>query len=106
MVLRKVFGPKRDEVTGEWRILRNQELYVSTPNIRMIKSRRMRWAGHVACMRDMTVFWRGDLREKPRGRTRCRWIILKWIFETLDGNSWSGLIFLGIKTKLELVLTT
>jgi len=83
-VLWKVFGAKRDEVTQEWRKLRNQKLNVSAPNIRMIKSRRMRWAGHVACMRDRTVFWCGDLRDRPRGRTRCRWIILKWIFKTMN----------------------
>ena len=50
-VLRRVFGPKRDEVTGEWRKLHNEELndLYSLPNIvRMVKSRRMRWAGHVA----------------------------------------------------------
>jgi hypothetical protein len=50
-VLRRVFGPKRDEVTGEWRKLHNEELYdlYSLPNIvRVVKSRRMRWAGHVA----------------------------------------------------------
>ena len=51
MVLRRIFGPRRDEVTGEWRRLHNEELsdLYSTPNIvRVIKSRRMRWAGHVA----------------------------------------------------------
>jgi hypothetical protein len=50
-VLRRIFGPKRDEATGEWRRLHNEELYdlYSSPNIiRVIKSRRMRWAGHVA----------------------------------------------------------
>jgi hypothetical protein len=50
-VLRRIFGPKRDEVTGEWRRLHNEELNAlySPPNIiRVIKSRRMRWAGHVA----------------------------------------------------------
>ena len=54
-VLRKVFGPKRDEVTGEWRKLHNEELndLYSLPNIvRVVKSRRMRWAGHVARMRE------------------------------------------------------
>jgi hypothetical protein len=53
MVLRRIFGPKRDEVTGEWRKLRNEELcdVCSFPNlIRVMKSRRMRWAGHVARM--------------------------------------------------------
>jgi hypothetical protein len=50
--LRRVFGPKRDEVTGEWRKLHNEELsdLYSLPNtVRVVKSRRMRWAGHVAC---------------------------------------------------------
>jgi hypothetical protein len=52
-VLKKKFGPKRDEVTGEWRRLHNEELndlYCSPNIIRVIKSRRMRWAGHVARM--------------------------------------------------------
>ena len=52
-VLRRVFGPKRDEVTGGWRKLHNEELneLYSLPNIvRVVKSRRMRWAGHVARM--------------------------------------------------------
>jgi hypothetical protein len=52
-VLRRIFGPKRDEVTGEWRKLHNGELlnlYSSPDTIRLIKSRRMRWAGHVARM--------------------------------------------------------
>jgi hypothetical protein len=50
-VLRRIFGPKRDEVTGDWRKLHNEELhnlYSSPSIIRIIKSRRMRWAGHVA----------------------------------------------------------
>ena len=53
MVLRRIFGPRRDEVKGDWRRLRNEELndLYSSPNImRVIKWRRMRWAGHVACM--------------------------------------------------------
>jgi hypothetical protein len=52
-VLRRIFGPKRDEVTGGWRKLRNEELrnlYSSPGIIRIIMSRRMRWAGHVARM--------------------------------------------------------
>jgi hypothetical protein len=52
-VLRRVFGPKRDGVTGEWRRLHNEklnDLYSSSNIIRVIKSRRMRWAGHVARM--------------------------------------------------------
>jgi len=53
MVLRRIFGPRRDEVTRQWRRLHNEELndLYSSPNIvRVIKSRRMRWAGHVARM--------------------------------------------------------
>jgi hypothetical protein len=52
-VLRRIFGPRRDEVTGDWRRLHNEEINVlySSPNIvRVIKSRRMRWGGHVARM--------------------------------------------------------
>ena len=54
-VLSKIFGSKRDEVTGEWRKLHSQKLYdmyCSQNIIRVIKSRRMRWARHVACMGD------------------------------------------------------
>jgi len=53
MVLRRIFGPRRDEVTGEWRRLHNEELndlYSSLNIVRVIKSRRMRWAGHVTRM--------------------------------------------------------
>jgi hypothetical protein len=61
MVLRRVFGPKRDEVTGEWKKLHHEvlnDLY-SLPNIvRVAKSRRMRWAGHVARMEEGTVVHR------------------------------------------------
>jgi hypothetical protein len=69
-VLRKVFGPKRDEVTGEWRKLHNEELndLYSSPNIvRVVKSRRMRWAGHVARMGEERVLHR-VLVGKPEGK--------------------------------------
>jgi hypothetical protein len=62
-VLRRIFGPRRDEVKEDWRKLHNQELhnFYSSPDIiRMIKSRRMRWAGHVARMggREMHIgYW-------------------------------------------------
>jgi hypothetical protein len=54
-VLRRIFGDKREEVAGDWRRLHNEELrnlYASSNIIRVIKSRRMRWAGHVACMEE------------------------------------------------------
>ena len=69
-VLRRVFGPKRDEVTGEWRKLHNEELsdLYSLPNImRVVKSRRMRWAGHVARMGEGIVLHR-FLVGKPEGK--------------------------------------
>jgi len=79
-VLRRVFGLKRDEVTGEWRKLHNEEVrdLYSLPNIvRVVKSRRMRWAWHVARMGEGTVV-HGVLVGKPEGkrpleRPRCRW---------------------------------
>jgi hypothetical protein len=79
-VLRRVFGPKRDEVTGEWRKLHNKELndLYSLPNIvRVVKSRRMRWAGHVARMgedRDVHGVLVGKPEGKrPLGRPKRRW---------------------------------
>jgi len=79
-VLRKVFGPKRDEVTGEWRKLHNEELHdlYSLPNIvRVVKSRRMRWAWHVAHMgedRDVQRVLVGKPEgRRPLGRPSCRW---------------------------------
>jgi hypothetical protein len=69
-VLRRIFGPKRDEVTLEWRRLHNKELYAlySSPNIiRVIKSRRLRWAGHVARMGERRGIYRA-LVGKPEGR--------------------------------------
>jgi len=69
-VLRRIFGPKRDEVTGEWRKLHNEELrdVYSLPNIvQVVKSRRMRWAGHVACMGEGRVVHR-VLVGKPEGK--------------------------------------
>jgi hypothetical protein len=68
--LRRIFGPKMDEVTGEWRILHNKELHAlySSPNtIRVIKSRRLRWAGHVARMGERRGAYR-VLVGKPDGR--------------------------------------
>ena len=70
MVLRRIFGPRRDEVTGEWRRLHKEELndLYSSPNIvQEIKSRRMRWAGHVARMGEERGVYR-VLVGKPEGR--------------------------------------
>jgi hypothetical protein len=69
-VLRRIFGPKRDEVTGEWRKLHHEELhdlYSSPSIIRIIKSRRMRWAGHVARMWEKRNAYR-LLVGKPEGK--------------------------------------
>jgi hypothetical protein len=69
-VLRRIFGPKRDEVTGEWRKLPNEELhnlYSSLDIIRQIKSRRMRCAGHVARMGEKSNVYR-VLMGKPEGK--------------------------------------
>ena len=81
MVLRRIFGPRRDEVTGEWRRLHNKELndLYSSPNIvRVIKSIRMRWAGHVARMGEGRGVYRvlvGKPEGKgPLGRPRHRWV--------------------------------
>jgi hypothetical protein len=78
-VLRRIFGPKRDEVTGEWRKLHNKELhylYTSPSIIRIIKSRRMRWVGHVARMGEKRNTYRLLVGEpeikRPLERTRRR----------------------------------
>jgi hypothetical protein len=94
-VLRRIFEPKRDEVTGEWRKLHNKELYAlysSSVIIRVLKSKRLRLAGYVACTAERIFSYRVlNLREEDRledpgvGRT-----ILKWICERLDtrGRNW------------------
>jgi hypothetical protein len=76
-VLRRIFGPKRNEVTGEWRKLHNKELrdlYSSLNIIRIIKSRRMRWAGHVARVREKRNAYRLLVGKRPLGRPRRRWV--------------------------------
>jgi hypothetical protein len=79
-VLRRIFGPKRDEAAGEWRRLHNGELndlYLSPNIIRVIKSRRMRWAGHLARTREERGAYRILVRRpegrRPLGRPRRRW---------------------------------
>ena len=95
-VLRRIFGPKRDEVTGEWRRLHDGELndLYSSPNImRAMKSIRMRWAGHVVCIGERIgpdrILVRspreGDHLDDPGvdGRIILNWIFKKW-------NRWRG----------------
>ena len=81
MVLRRIFGPRKDEVKGEWRKLHNDELngLYSSPNIvRVIKSRRMRWARHVAHMGEERGAYRALVGKpegkRPLGRPRRRWV--------------------------------
>jgi hypothetical protein len=101
-VLWRIFRPKRDGVTGAWRRLHHEELndLYSSPNIiRVIKTRRMRWAGHVARMGEergaYSVLVGRPEGRRPLGRPRHRWrIILKWIFKKWDGGAWTGLIWL------------
>jgi hypothetical protein len=111
-VLRRIFGPKRDEVTGDWRKLHKEELldlYFSPSIIRLIKSRRMRWAGHVARMWEKRNAYRllvGKPKGKrPLGRPRCRWVDnikidlgevgwgdVDWISLAKDRNRWRALV--------------
>jgi hypothetical protein len=79
-VLRRIFGPKRDEVTGEWRKLHSEELHnlYSFPDIiRQVKSRRMRWAGHVVRMGEERKMYKVLVGKpegkRPLGRPRRRW---------------------------------
>ena len=106
MVLRRIFGPRRDEVTGEWRRLHNEELYdlYCSPNIvRVIKWRRMRWAGHVARMGEERAVYR-VLVGKPEGRNHWGdlgvdgWKILGWISRRWDVGIWTGLGWPRIET--------
>jgi hypothetical protein len=103
-VLRRICGPKRDEATGEWRKLHNVEpnyLYSSPNIVRVIKSRGMRWAGHVARMggEAYTGFWLENLRELHWGDTVVDGrIILRWIFRKWDVGAWTGLSWLRIGT--------
>jgi len=112
MMLRRIFGPRRYEVTGEWRRLYNEELndLYSSPNIvRVIKSRRKRWAGYVARMGEERGLYR-VLVGKPEGkrplvRPRRRWVdnirmdlqevgcgYMDWIGLAQDRNRWRTLV--------------
>jgi hypothetical protein len=123
-VLRRIFRPKRDEVTEEWRKLHSEEfrdLYPSPSIIRIIKLRRRKWAGHVAQMREERNAYRLLVR-KPEGkrllgRPRRRWVDnirmaleevgwgdLDWIGLAQDRNRWKALV--NSAGKLSSGLTT
>jgi len=98
-VFRRVFGSKRDEVTGEWRKLHNEELrdLYSLPNIvRVVKSRRMRWAGHVALMGEERGVHRVLVGKpegkRPLGRPRRGWEDnIKMDLREVGGGDWMEL---------------
>jgi hypothetical protein len=111
-VLRRIFGSKRDDVTGRWRKLHNEELhssYSSPSVIRMIKSRRMRWTGHVARMGEKRNAYRilvgKPEGKRPLGRPRRRWVDnikmdlreigwdgMNWIDLAQDRDQWRALV--------------
>jgi hypothetical protein len=104
-VLRRIFGPKRDEVTGQWRKLHNEKLHnlYSSPNIVRVVKSRMRWSGHVARMgmRDAcTEFWWENLRERDHWGDQGvgERVSLRWIFRKWDMGVWTGLGWLRIET--------
>jgi hypothetical protein len=100
-VLRKIFGPKRDDVTGEWRKLQNEELhdlYFSPNIIRIIKSRRMRWAGHVARMGEKRNAYR-LLAGKPKGKRQLGGPRRRWVDNIrmdLGEIGWGGVDWIGL----------
>jgi hypothetical protein len=119
-VLRKIFGPKRDEVTGEWRKLHNEELrdLYSSPNIcRIIKSRRMKWAGQVARMEEKRNAYKllvgKPEGKRPLGRRRRRrvdnirmdlgevgWCDVDWISLAQDRNRWRVVVNLVLNYRV------
>jgi hypothetical protein len=111
-IVRRIFGPEGDKVTGEWRKLYNEEFHIlySSPNIiRQIESRRMRWAGHVARMGEEKNVYRILIGKpegkRPLGRIRRRWEdgitmdlreigwgSVDWIQLSQDGDRWRALV--------------
>jgi len=112
IVLRRIFGPGRAEVTGKWRRLHNEELndlYSSSNIVWVIKSRRMEWAGHVARIGEemgayRVLLWKPE-GKRPLGRPRRRWVdnirmglqevgcgYMDWIGLAQDRESWRTLV--------------
>jgi hypothetical protein len=111
-VLRRIFGPKKDGVTGGWRKLHNEELhnlYSSSSKIRIIKSRRMRWAGHVARMGEKwnvcSLLVGKPEGKRPLGRPRIRFMdnikmdlleiglnVVDWVSLAQDRYRWRALV--------------
>jgi hypothetical protein len=111
-VLIRIFGPKRDEVTAQWRKLHNEELhnlYSSPDIIRQVKSRRMRWAGHVARMGEERKVYKvlagKPEGKRPLGRPRRKWEdgirmdlreiglgVVDWIRLAQDRDQWRAVV--------------
>ena len=113
-ILRQIFGPKRDE-NGEWRRLHNEELHTlyRSPNIvRMIKSRKLRWAGHVARMEEgrsaFKILTGKPTGKRPWGRPRRRWEDLEeigvnagnWVDSAQDRDYWKALVNAALNLRV------
>ena len=99
-MLRRIFGPRREEVTGEWRRLHNEklnDLYCSPNIVRVIKSRRKRWAEHMARMGEERGVYRVLVRKpegrRPLGRPRRRWVDIRMDLQEVGCRymDWIGL---------------
>jgi len=119
-VLKRIFVPKRNEVTGEWRKLHNEELnnlYPSPNIVRVIKSRRMRWAGHVARIGEGRTVYRLLVGKpegrRPPGRPRRRWEdnirmdlrkvgcgCVDWMELAQNRDRWRALVSAGMKLRV------
>ena len=124
-ILSRIFGPKRDEI-GEWRSLQNEELHslYRSPNIiRVVKFRRLRWAGHVPRMEEGRSAFRILIGKRPLGRPMRRWddnirMDLKeigintrnWVDSAQDVDDWTALMNVGLNLwvpqAMELVIGT